>query len=566
MADTILDLPAPVGGKTPGAAGERPLGAEAPPASSALGARPALGAEPPLAGERRSLRAARGALPAGDLGAGAAALAQWAGARKSDLKVVAQRRDADGPMVDRALELVRKFIVERGLILFGGLAIDYALRLKGASIYPDAERPDFDFLSPRSVDDAYDLADLLQAAGFAEVGAIRGIHVQTMRVRTSFVFVADIGYAPRDVFDRIPTLDFRGMRIVHPDFQRMDMHLAFCFPFNGPPREDVFHRWKKDLARFNLFEAHYPLTAAATAGKAKPAPSAKKVRGQLAVPIVGHARDLTVALHGFAAYAVLRASLDELVTALSGDAPALESIPRLDLAFPDEKTLEVETPTGDAAYVASPWPDAAVAGLPDVQWSDPYMDLYPESARAGSLAVLSTRGRLLAAAIVSVSVSVATGPAKQQAYVVTPQYLLLFFLFEAQRAEGAAREVNRAFYGHTLAILRAAESIYADRLAGEEDAAARAVIMEEFARSPFAPTTRTLGTTNHDAAYVIKMATNAGKLRDTPPPALGLDPNIASLLVGLPQNYYPTTAKQRPTFDYGASVLFRRSGLPRAPV
>src|SRR5271170_7968864 len=90
---------------------------------------PGPGAPPPPAG--KSLRAARGALPAGAPLAGADALGALAALRKMDLAVVAQRRDVDGPMVDRALAVVRRFILERGLILFGGLAIDYALRLKG---------------------------------------------------------------------------------------------------------------------------------------------------------------------------------------------------------------------------------------------------------------------------------------------------------------------------------------------------------------------------------------------------------------------------------------------------
>ena len=74
---------------------------------------------------------------------------------------------------------------------------------------------------------------------------------------------------------------------------------------------------------------------------------------------------------------------------------------------------------------------------------------------------------------------------------------------------------------------------------------------------------RTLGTVNHDAAYVIKMATNAEKLHDTPPAVLGLPPDVAGLLAGLPQNYYPEGGRPRPTFDYGANVLFRLAGQPR---
>ena len=76
---------------------------------------------------------------------GLAALGLWATSRVKDAECTAQKLDADGVMVDRALDIVREFIVERGLILFGGTAIDYALRLKGSKIYPDEQRPDFDF-------------------------------------------------------------------------------------------------------------------------------------------------------------------------------------------------------------------------------------------------------------------------------------------------------------------------------------------------------------------------------------------------------------------------------------
>ena len=64
-------------------------------------------------------------------GGAPAGLAEWAAAIADESRVLAERRDADGAMQDRALALVRAFIVERGLILYGGLAIDYALRLRG---------------------------------------------------------------------------------------------------------------------------------------------------------------------------------------------------------------------------------------------------------------------------------------------------------------------------------------------------------------------------------------------------------------------------------------------------
>jgi hypothetical protein len=466
-----------------------------------------------------------------------------------DLEVVAQRRDVDGAMADRALEIVRKFIVERGLILFGGLAIDYALRLRGARIYPDDERPDFDFLSPRSVDDAYDLADRLRAAGFGGVGAVRGVHVQTMRVRVDFVWVADIGYCPRDVFDRIPTLDRLGMRVVHPDFQRMDMHLAFCFPFNNPPQEDIFHRWRKDLKRLNLFEQHYPIAAASPAA----AGPHRRVTAALAeTPFLSDSpASLTVALHGFAAYSALVTALDELGAAL-GDAEIGRGLPRVALAFADDRTFTVELPAGDAAHVSSFDPGEATRGMAP-RWYDPYMDVGPESARVGDLVVVSTRAKLLAVAPVRAG--------GRRALVVTPQWLLLFFLLEAHRAEAPPeRQTYLSYYAHTMEVLRRAERAVA--AAGCPAAAAADLFMS----SPFAPGVRTFGRVNNSASYVIRMAGHAERVgqKDAPPASLGLDPDFASVLSGLPRNYYPDTASKRPeAFDYEKSPLFHRSGALR---
>jgi hypothetical protein len=505
-----------------------------------------------------------------------APLAALVAEREKDYAVLAELRDADGPMLDRALDAVREFIVARGLILFGGLAIDCALRLKGARIYPDAQRPDYDFLSPRSVDDAYDLAEQLAAAGFVGVGAIRGIHVQTMKVRTDFRWVADVGHAPRDVFDAIPTFDYRGMRVVHPDFQRMDMHLAFCFPYGGAPREDVFHRWRKDLKRINLYELYYPVAAAGAvtmAARSRPVLAARlrdsdaisvsmpTARARLAVPVVAAAEDataLTVALHGFAAYAALRAALAARNIA--------SAAPELALAFPDDCTVEVETPAGaDAVVFASPWPAAAVAGMPAV-WSDPYMDICPETVRAGQAVVYSTAGRLLAATTVRVS-------AMRVARVVTAQYLLLWLLYEAHRAatdpapRGGAAATYRAYYGHTLTILRDAEAAASVSAAAAPDEGARRAVLDEFASGPFAPTTEVIGDTNTNSAYVINVASAAEKLREAPPPALGVPADALELIRGLPaRGYYPGTGKPRPAFDYDTCPLFRRSGQPRPPL
>jgi len=468
-------------------------------------------------------------------------------------------RDAYGTMLDRALDVVLRFIIERGLILFGGQAIDCALRLKGTQIYPDAQRPDFDFLSARNVDDAYDLAERLANMGFAHVGAVRAIHVQTMRVRVDARWVADVGHVPAEVLRAIPTFDYNGMKVVHPDFQRMDMHLAFCFPFNSPPREDVFHRWRKDLRRINLYEKYYPLNPSLDPKRGLAArqqgPSAtSRVRAQLVEPIVelDAARESTplapahdIVIHGFAAYALLRRALDDL---------GVESAtPRLEISFPSATTIELELPLGltdKSVLFASPRP-AEVSGSDN--WFDPYLDLLPESVQSGSAVVLSSVGRLIAASSLKVALdSGASGSVR----VVSVQYVLVWLLLESHRAPSSdVSRIYRTFYTHMLTVMRDAEAVFA--------ATAPEKATELFADSPFAPTLDTVGAANTDNTYIIKMADNAAKARETLPVQLGVRPDAGELTKGLPPRSYYPGGKPRPVFDYAACPLFRRAGLPR---
>lgn len=177
-----------------------------------------------------------------------------------DYKTILQLRDKDYPIITDALTYVVEFIKRHNLIIYGGQAIDFALRLKGDKIYEDDYMPDYDFYSPTNIEHAYELADILSAKGFRNVSAIRAIHPQTMRVRIDYVSCADISFIPLSIYEKLPFIMYSSMRVIHPNFQRMDMHLSLCFPYNDPPREDINHRWEKDIGRFNRLTKHYPIS------------------------------------------------------------------------------------------------------------------------------------------------------------------------------------------------------------------------------------------------------------------------------------------------------------------
>jgi Poly(A) polymerase catalytic subunit len=175
-------------------------------------------------------------------------------------ETIALRADPVYEGIDEIIEVLEKFIRDRGLIIYGGLAIDYALRLHGDKIYPDdLLQIDYDFLSPDSVNHARELADLFQLQR-DDIRAINAMHVGTTKVDIgSNHFLADVSYVPPAIFHKLPTVEWRGLKCIHPDLQRVDAHHSLAFPYEGAPQESIFNRWRKDVKRFALMTKYYPL-------------------------------------------------------------------------------------------------------------------------------------------------------------------------------------------------------------------------------------------------------------------------------------------------------------------
>lgn len=161
----------------------------------------------------------------------------------------------------KALDIVKQFIIDKSLILVGGMAIDFALKLKGDKIYSDNQLPDYDFYSSTHIDDAYELASDLCKKGFKNISCIQAMHLTTMKVRVDFEVVADITYCPVSIFKRVPYLKYGDIKIVHPHYQMIDQHNALSIPFENPGREVIFHRWKKDMLRYDKLYKYYPVVA-----------------------------------------------------------------------------------------------------------------------------------------------------------------------------------------------------------------------------------------------------------------------------------------------------------------
>jgi hypothetical protein len=193
----------------------------------------------------------------------------------SDPKVyeyIVFQHDPHKDLMLKALDLVRDFIVEKKLVITGGMAVDFALKLKGGKLYDDNTLPDYDFFSPEHSNDAYELAKLLclrLPELFPDedfyIDAIPATHVTTMRVRINYTSIADITYLPHEVFNNLPTLEYpiegsnKMLKFRHPHMQMIDQHRALSLPYEHAPQEVILHRWRKDMKRFDMLYKHYSI-------------------------------------------------------------------------------------------------------------------------------------------------------------------------------------------------------------------------------------------------------------------------------------------------------------------
>lgn len=166
--------------------------------------------------------------------------------------------DFQKDIITEGLNIVKRYIQDNKLILVGGMAIDLALKAQGFKLYKDNKLPDYDFYSFHHHHDSYNLGTIL-AKKFDGVGIINALHTSTMRVRINFKEVADISYIPKNLYEKIPTIEYQGFRIVHPYYQMIDQHRALSLPYEKPPLETIFGRWKKDLIRYELLIKAYPM-------------------------------------------------------------------------------------------------------------------------------------------------------------------------------------------------------------------------------------------------------------------------------------------------------------------
>lgn len=158
------------------------------------------------------------------------------------------------------LELVANYIKEHKMLIVGGMSIDFGLRVKGDKLYNEFTIPDYDVVSPDNLDHAKAVGEMLCNKGVKDVAVVPAIHKTTVRVQLLGYTLFDSTFIPRKVYDKIPFLEYNGLRFVDPVYQKIDQYssLALLWDITGPSF-NILNRLKKDLARKEMLNQYYRL-------------------------------------------------------------------------------------------------------------------------------------------------------------------------------------------------------------------------------------------------------------------------------------------------------------------
>lgn len=443
-----------------------------------------------------------------------------------EYEILTYDRDVFNDEIKEILEIVRKFIIRKKLIIYGGQAIHYMLKLKGLKLYQDHTRPDLDFYSSEHVKDAVELTNEIIAKGFTDSHAIVAMHPQTMRVRYKFMSVADISYIPQVAIDKFRgyALNYKDSLVTSPFLQYIDMHSSLSFPYKGAPFENIFNRWKKDIERYNMLYEQYPIP---------PGESPTLVVKQLKVPING-------LMHGVAAYGLILARyLQECQR--YGQQPR-EGLTSCEISTIGTDILEFQCPEDmDPLVIIQDYREPGILdNSQPIDFYQPYLDIKPPSIRnAGTeyyigynefysynreIVTTTADGGEKAIKINSKNLN----PGANTYNIANIQAVMKYFLYIALIDDKPA---GFHYYNSLRSII-----LHMQDCIGQQDTTG------EWEHSLFYMSIRRFGTVNKDDRHFV---------------------NEYNGMALLPKNYYPDKMPDYPSFEY--TKVFKKDGTKDDP-
>lgn len=159
--------------------------------------------------------------------------------------------------VSEIIVILEDFLRTKGLVCYGGIALNNILPQNERFYDFESEIPDYDFFSPRALLDAKQLADIFYDAGYETVEAKSGIHEGTYKLFVDFFQVADITQMNQKVFNKIHkrAIYKKGILYAPANLLRMMSYAELSRP------EGVVSRWTKVVDRLSKLNKYYPINA-----------------------------------------------------------------------------------------------------------------------------------------------------------------------------------------------------------------------------------------------------------------------------------------------------------------
>lgn len=161
--------------------------------------------------------------------------------------------------IQKALDVIKEYIINNNLLIVGGTAIDYALKLHNTTLYNDLYQiPDFDIISPNNIDHANNIGKLLCELQYKNISIIPAIHHTTVRVQLLGFTLFDSTFVPKYIYNKLPYLTYKEFKFIDPSFQKINQYLSLSLLFKiTGPSYNILNRFAKDIKRLDLLNKYY---------------------------------------------------------------------------------------------------------------------------------------------------------------------------------------------------------------------------------------------------------------------------------------------------------------------
>uniref|UniRef100_A0A6C0H7M3 Poly(A) polymerase catalytic subunit domain-containing protein n=1 Tax=viral metagenome TaxID=1070528 RepID=A0A6C0H7M3_9ZZZZ len=160
----------------------------------------------------------------------------------------------NSPEIQDIIDILENFIKRKGLICYGGTAINNILPKKEQFYDKSFQLPDYDVFSMNALNDAKELANIYYHKGY-ETEAKSGVHHGTYKVYVNFIAIADITFLTKEIFLCLKkeSIHIFGIQYAPANYLRMGMYLELSRPLGD------ISRWEKVLKRLTILNKTYPM-------------------------------------------------------------------------------------------------------------------------------------------------------------------------------------------------------------------------------------------------------------------------------------------------------------------